>query len=267
MKETARKFLFGILFGIASLLVLLGVFSLAMAEGGLASPAPTTVTPTASATATATPSASPTATQTPTSVASPTVTLSPTASITPPANCPPPTGWVPVVIQAGQTLDSIALQYHTTVSALMSGNCLATTSTPPTGSILYVPPAPAPTAIPCGAPSGWVTYTVQPGDTLYHIADLYRVSVNQLMNANCLTSTTIYVGQRLYVPNVATSTPPYVIPTATPTDTSTPGGATDTPTATPTQPFTDTPTPSSTPTPSNTPIPSDTPTPTPTFVG
>jgi LysM repeat protein len=259
MKETARKFLVGILVGIASLAFVLGGFSLAIAEGGLAATEPTTVTPTASATASATPSASPTVTQTPTLQASPSATLSPTVSPTPPANCPPPVGWVPVVVQAGQTLDSIAQQYQTTVSALMSANCLATTAAPPPDSIIYVPPAPTPTHIACGAPSGWVTYIVQPGDTLYHIADLYRVTVTQLMNANCLTSTVIYVGQRLYVPNVATSTPPFVFPTATPTETATPGGATDTTTPTPTQqPPTDTPTPTATP------VPPDTATPTPT---
>jgi LysM repeat protein len=118
----------------------------------------------------------------------------------------------------------------------------------PTGTLIYVPPV---TAIPCtGAPAGWVIYIVQPGDTLYHIATVYRISVSQLMTANCLTSTVIYVGQSLYVPNVPTSTPSGVTATFTPSATAT--GPTSAPTDT------------ATPTSSNTPLPTDTPSPVPT---
>lgn len=262
MKETIRKFLPAILLGITTLALILCGFSLGLAEGGLTPTETGTLTSTAPVSPSA--SASATATETATALASQTATVSPTASVTPPANCPPPAGWVPVVVQQGQTLESIALQYNTTADALLSANCLGANTVPAPGSIIYVPPAPAPTAVPCGAPAGWVTYSVQPGDTLYHIATLYRVTVAQLMNANCLTSTVIYTGQRLYVPNVSTSTPSFVTAVPTPSDTPTLGPVADTPTPTGTTIPTATPTFTGTPTPTDTPIPADTATPTPT---
>lgn len=120
------------------------------------------------------------------------------------------------------------------------------------------------TIIPCGAPAGWVQYTVQPGDNLYQISLRYGLSVAQLQSANCLgTSTLIYGGQKLWVPNVITNTPLATnividFPTATlsPTNTSTP-------TATVTVTSTSTPTPTATSTPSATPTSTATPPPAP----
>jgi LysM repeat protein len=259
MKETTRQFLYGLLLGIGSLVVIIGGLSLSTAEGGLFPGETATVTATTSPTATATATA--TATVTATATRTPTATGTPTATITPPANCPPPPGWTPIIVQTGQTLEGIAAQYHTTVPALMQANCLTSTAPPAPGSVLYVPPAPTPTRIPCGAPSGWVIYVVQPGDTLYRIATLYRISVSQLMSANCLTGTVIYAGQQLYVPNVPTSTPSFATTTPTPIAT---GAESATPTPTNTTAPTDTPTPLPTDTPTDTPIPTETPVPTPT---
>lgn len=44
-------------------------------------------------------------------------------------------------------------------------------------------------------------YTVRPGDTLGEIARYSGTTVSQLMNANGLTSSRIYVGQRLWIPS------------------------------------------------------------------
>ena len=50
---------------------------------------------------------------------------------------------------------------------------------------------------------GWFRfYIVQPGDTLFGIAAVYRTGVFDLERANCLTSFAIYPGERLRVPNV-----------------------------------------------------------------
>lgn len=267
---TARQFLYGLLLALASLAVVLGGFSLATAEGGfipaVAETLVQTVTLTggpsftAALTATASPTGSPTSTPT-------TITMQ-SATPTPPANCPPPPGWVPIIIQSGSTLESLAAQYNTTVDGLRHANCLSSAAPPPPGSVLYVPPSPTPTRtrIPCGPPVGWVIYTVQSGDTLYHLASLYRVTVRQLQDANCITRTTIYVGEQLYVPNVATSTPPFATDTPFPTGTLPTPTETAPATATPTTGPTDTPTETPTPTPTDTPLPTptDTPTPTPT---
>jgi LysM repeat protein len=104
--------------------------------------------------------------------------------------------------------------------------------------------APIATPTPCGPPSNWLVYVVQPGDTLLSIARAVGASVEQLMLANCLTSDQIRVGQLLYVPRL----PPTLTftPTPTPTATATPS---PTPSATPTR----TPTPTLTFTPTFTP--------------
>ncbi|MEZ4682828.1 MAG: LysM peptidoglycan-binding domain-containing protein [Caldilineaceae bacterium] len=55
------------------------------------------------------------------------------------------------------------------------------------------------------------TYTVQRGDTLSAIARRYNISVQALINANGLTSTTIYVGQTLVIPGGSEPGPVYPI--------------------------------------------------------
>lgn len=48
---------------------------------------------------------------------------------------------------------------------------------------------------------GQTTYTVRPNDNLSNIANRFNVSVQELMNANGLNSSRIYVGQTLQIPN------------------------------------------------------------------
>ena len=85
------------------------------------------------------------------------------------------------------------------------------------------------TTVPCTIhPNGWVIYYVQPGDNLYRLSIAYSVKVSDLQLANCLKDPdVISVGQKLYVPNVATITPTHTLiypmsPTATPDETPTP---------------------------------------------
>ena len=74
----------------------------------------------------------------------------------------------------------------------------------------------------CGPPDGWVLHTVREGETLKTLSLLYRVSEADLRNANCRGEMDFVVaGEKLYVPNVATSTPTFT-PTATLKPTSTP---------------------------------------------
>ncbi len=69
-------------------------------------------------------------------------------------------------------------------------------------------PVPA-TPPPCVPPSDWGLYAVQQGNTLYSLAQRYNTDVEALMRVNCLNTTTIFVGQRLYVP-----APPAVVQAA-----------------------------------------------------
>ncbi len=71
----------------------------------------------------------------------------------------------------------------------------------------------SPTPTRCRPEMTWPVYTVRASDTLSDIARRFHTTVAILMQANCLTGTTIYVGQLLYVPpGVITPTcqrPPY----------------------------------------------------------
>jgi LysM repeat protein len=263
--ESLRQIGTGFLLGVLSVAIILGAFSLAMAEGGLlpTTPATETLIPPV-------PTLLPTLPGLPTNTPAGTISASPSPSSTasytpppPPTTCPPPAGWLPVVIQPDDTLDSLAQTYNTPVETLRSANCLYGDELV-VGTFLYVPPLPTATRIPCGAPVGWINYIVKSGDTLYQISLLYRVSVPQLQQANCILTTNIRAGQVLKVPNVPTSTPwmtsPTTIPTLTSEPTLRPTG--EAPTATPETPSPTTEIPSPTTQPTETIQPSNTPPPT-----
>jgi len=154
-------------------------------------------------------------------------------------------------------------QISQTIPSVLSPSAAVTTLTP---TITPSPP-PVGTGAPtlsCVIPQGWVVYIVRSGDTLYGISLMFRITVSQLQNANCLTSTVIHSGQSLYVPSVPTSTPFFTTETPIPsstsvmdTDTPIPFTPTDTPLP-PTGTDTDTPT---LPVPTDTPLPTITDTP------
>lgn len=269
---------------VLSLILVSGSLLLSMVEGGMVAVLPPTQTLSPTQTST---SPLPAPTRTPqVTLAQPTVTSAdteteqvptesstpkPTVTMTPlpPTNCPPPPGWLAIQTGPGDTLEELAGNYGTSVEALMQANCMLTTQLLP-GTRLYVPPFKSPTpSKSCGAPSGWIQYIVQPGDTLYRLSIMFKVSIYALQEANCLTSTRILAGQRLFVPNLPTWTPtvPTPLPTRTPTPfipTTTPTTAIPTPTNTPVTPdptFTPTPVviPADTPTPTNPPEPTATP--------
>lgn len=155
-------------------------------------------------------------------IESPTPSLTPTSTITltPPASCPPPSGWSQILIQAGETLDSIAARYRTSKDELHRANCLLTDALV-SGTVLYVPPVPTNTVAACSpGAANWVKgYTVRPGDTIYSIALNYYTNASLLKSVNCRASDLIYTGEVLWVPNVATRTP---YPTPLPGSTVTP---------------------------------------------
>jgi len=151
----------------------------------------------------------------------------PSATLAASVVCNRPAGWLQIIVNTNDTLYTIAERYKTTTDVLNASNCLNNTI-PAAGSLLFVPPVPTVTVIPCGPPGGWVKrHTVQPGDNLFRIALSYGITYPQLQRANCMgSSTTIYAGQLLWVPNIPTRTPGVTIipnfPTATPSFTQQP---------------------------------------------
>ena len=254
----------GVIIAIVSVVLVLGGIFLSLAET-LPEPAtPTQIPPTlplsfptpTTSLATLTPFLlieTPTVTQT----ASPSPTI---LSLPIRPACTPPAGWILVLPSAGDTIYSLAQRYKTSAENLSAANCL-TSFDLPAGLALYVPPVPTVTVIPCGPPAGWVkTHTVQPGDNLFRIALSYGISYPQLQRGNCMgSSTTIYAGQRLWVPNIPTRTPVPGqttipdFPTETPLPTATTAPPTNTPTIPPTATPTSIPTATATATPTNLP--------------
>jgi LysM repeat protein len=163
----------------------------------------------------------------------------PTFTASPTAQCPLLDGWMTIIVQSGDTLESLAQKYQSSEFALMQANCMILTNLIP-GTQLYVPEvvlSPTPPAVQqCGPPTGWVSYTIRPGDNLYRLSRDLGVTIAQLQFANCLgSSILIRAGDKLYVPFLPTRAT--VIPslkataflTSIPTDIPTPS-----PTATPT---------------------------------
>jgi LysM repeat protein len=239
--QALRQLGAGVIVAIFSVILVIGGIFLSLAETLPTPDTPTLIPPTfplSFPTPTATivtvlPSEIPTETILPSETAS----ASPIASQTtlPPTTCTPPSGWIRVTVGAGDTVYSIAQRYKTSAENLSAANCLTAVEVL-AGSTLYVPPVPTVTVIPCGPLAGWVkNYIVQPGDTLFRIALSYNITYPQLQRANCMgSSTIIYTGQRLWVPNIPTRTPipgVTIIPTF-PTDTPLPTITTAPPTET-----------------------------------
>ncbi len=109
----------------------------------------------------------------------------------------PPEGSNYHVVQKGDSLWSIANRYGVSVAALKAANNL-TSDVLQIGQTLIIPST-------SNDNTTTTTYTVQSGDTLWSIASRFNISVNQLKNANNLTSDTLSVGQRLIIPGNASS--------------------------------------------------------------
>jgi LysM repeat protein len=254
--QKTRDLASGFLLGVVFIMIIIGGAALALAESNLVRVnIPPTQTPITTAPILPTNTFAPSQTA---SIITDTVAPAPTETPSlppPPTTCPPPNGWIAITIKADDTLYTLAARYNVTPETLAQQNCLLTADLP-IGAIIYVPPVPTSVPTACRPPGNWVVYRVQPGDNLYRISLKYRITVAQLQRGNCMgTSQLIYSGQRLYVPNVATSTPDA---TNTPAPSATlPPTATDSPV--PLTP-TDTPVPpSATTAPSDTPAPSATP--------
>ncbi len=110
------------------------------------------------------------------------------------------------VVQPGENLFRISLRYGTTVNAIMAANGL-TSTTIYTGQRLVIPRGSGAAESSGSSVAAGGVYTVQRGDTLTRIAVHHGVSVWALMRANSLSSSTIYVGQRLVIPGASGAAP------------------------------------------------------------
>lgn len=98
-------------------------------------------------------------------------------------------------VKAGDSLYSIANKYGTTVNDLKSLNNLESNILS-IGQILLLPGVSEETVL--------NTYTVKSGDTLYSIANMYNMSVQELKSLNNLNSNTLSIGQTLKIKDIST---------------------------------------------------------------
>lgn len=167
-------------------------------------------------------------TPTPSTTPSPTMTLTPTITLTPaPTETGTPAGPVTYVVEAGDTLSSIAEQFGVEVLLIMSFNGLASADQIFVGQTLLIPPVGSvlPTGTPIAltlVPGSRIEHVVRPGDNLVLIASLYNSTAEAIAALNNMAVTdTLFVGRTLIVPvGIATPTitpsPNPFTPTATP---------------------------------------------------
>lgn len=133
----------------------------------------------------------------------PVITLAPTLSATTvPAQPTVAPQTITYQVQVGDTLSAIAARFNTTVPVLAQLNgivnpdriLLGQTLRIPTSPVLVATAVPAATAVPTTP----LTYTVQPGDTLFRISLQNNVPIATLINVNGITNPNqIFVGQVL----------------------------------------------------------------------
>lgn len=104
------------------------------------------------------------------------------------------------VVKKGDSLYSIANRLGVSVESLknangISGNLINI------GQVLIIPSSMD------KIPSDYIVYNVKKGDSLWDIANMYNVSVNDIVNYNNLGTTLLQVGQQLLIPNDGVNMP------------------------------------------------------------
>ncbi|ANU15996.1 peptidoglycan endopeptidase [Planococcus maritimus] len=123
-------------------------------------------------------------------------------------------------IKPGDTLWKVASSNHVSVSNLKTWNRLSTDSIYPNQVLRLTSPSAVSTPVPAApAATSTSTYTVKAGDTLYKVANAYSTSVAKIQQLNNLSTSTIYIGQKLKVSGttsvvVASPTPAPAAPPA-----------------------------------------------------
>lgn len=100
-------------------------------------------------------------------------------------------------VQPNDTLYSIARLYGSTVQAIIDANNITNPNLIYPGSVLLIPVEEEDFE----SPPGSIIYTVQPGDTLYIISLLFKVSIQRILELNNITNPAlIHPGMKIILP-------------------------------------------------------------------
>jgi murein DD-endopeptidase MepM/ murein hydrolase activator NlpD len=91
-------------------------------------------------------------------------------------------------IQSNETLYSISIEYNVSISTILDWNSNLSPNNLKIGQVILIP-----------QPEGYI-YEVKEGDNLTYIAKLFFTSVSDIVKANNLDTTTIFVNQKLFIP-------------------------------------------------------------------
>ncbi|WP_040205862.1 LysM peptidoglycan-binding domain-containing protein [Neobacillus jeddahensis] len=110
-----------------------------------------------------------------------------------------PENHYPYTIQSGDTLNQIALRLEVLVSRIMAANPGVDPYNLRVGQILCIP----------ACPPNHTAKIIQPGDTLYQIAQTYQVTMESILEANpSIDPNYLRVGQRICIPSACASRKP-----------------------------------------------------------
>lgn len=106
------------------------------------------------------------------------------------------------IAQPGDTLYTIAQRFNTSAEAIMAANNRLNSYLIYPGQLLEIPEEPESEQL------GYY-YIVQPGDSLYRIAQRFNIPLKELIRVNQIPPPyTIYPGQRIFLPGVEPPKPP-----------------------------------------------------------
>lgn len=109
------------------------------------------------------------------------------------------------IVKAGDSLWSIAKKFDVSVEDLKKANNLSSNLLS-IGQKLNIPSEEVPPQT-----GDFIVYTVSSGDTLYSIAKKYNLSVNDIIDYNDLSSTSLQIGKQLLIPVIKQDNNTYIV--------------------------------------------------------